>query len=99
VHGPGPGRRLGRLVVHRVRSWRPGAEPIRLKVVQHQPATDPPHARPRPQLPFEQSGFVRWFRRASALVRWVVLVLFVGLGAAAVVAVTIAALITLAENA
>jgi len=40
----------------------------------------------------------RWLKNSWAVTRWVVLVLVVGIGAAAVIAVALAALFTLAEN-
>jgi hypothetical protein len=54
--------------------------------------------RGRPHIPLEQSAFVLWFKKASALTRWGVLILLVGLGAAALVGVAAAALVTLVEN-
>jgi len=49
-------------------------------------------------MPLERSRLVQWFRRASAIVRWGILVVIVGVGVAALVAVAIAALITLVDN-
>jgi hypothetical protein len=50
------------------------------------------------ELPPEGSGFRAWFRRASALTRWIILIVLVGLGTAALVAVGVAALVTLLES-
>lgn len=58
----------------------------------------PPEVRGRRHIPMEQSPIVAWFRRASAIMRWGVLVAIVGVGAAAIVAVGTAILITLVEN-
>ena len=46
----------------------------------------------------DATGFRGFFRRASALTRWIILVVLVGLGTAALVAVGVAALVTLLES-
>ncbi len=66
--------------------------------VPRQPATQSGGNRTRPVMPLERSRLVQWFRRASAIVRWGILVVIVGVGVAALVAVAIAALITLVDN-
>jgi hypothetical protein len=54
---------------------------------------DRPGTEPEPE-----AGFRAWFRRASALTRWIILVLCVGLGTAALIAIGVAALVTLLES-
>lgn len=63
-----------------------------------QPAMRPGDRRPRPSVSFDKSPIVQWFRRASAIVRWAILIVVVGLGAAAIVAIVVAALVTVVEN-
>jgi hypothetical protein len=66
--------------------------------VPRQPAMRPRDRRARPPVSFDKSPIVQWFKRASAVVRWAILILAVGLGAAAIVAVVVAALVTVVEN-
>ena len=46
----------------------------------------------------DESGAVRVWRSASALTRWVILVMLVGVGTAAIIAVTLAAAFTLVDS-
>jgi hypothetical protein len=58
-----------------------------------------PHVRRRPDFgPDERSATVHAFSTAWAITRWILLVLFVGLAAAGIVAVVIAALFTLVDS-
>jgi hypothetical protein len=43
-------------------------------------------------------GFGAFFRRASALTRWIILIVLVGLGTAALIGIGVAALVTLLES-
>ena len=61
----------------------------------YQPAMrwDVDRARPIPRL-----NTLQWFRRTSAVVRWAILVVLCGLGAAAVIALTASAAATLVDG-